>query len=439
MRKVESEVSAEYVSNVSASKRKVCLYMKIVGKFLSFIYFCLISTIIVLFLQINFYTEAIPDSFYREKMDSGSFGLGAYPNITVKSTGATAAAAAGRGSAEMGTVMLYGVIPIKNITVKRTDTPLLIPSGEAFGLKMLTDGVMVTEYGSVEGIGAVRSPAKDGGILTGDVIVSVNGVKTETAKQLTDAVQLDVNMTRVTVMRDGQRLELNLKPERSTVDGLYKLGIWTRDSCAGIGTLTYYDRKNMTYGGLGHSVCDADTGALLPLSYGETVPVCINSVIKGVNGRPGELCGSFMSASASGSIVLNTGCGVFGFVSSVPDKAEIPMAFKQDIEIGNAVILTTLNGMTPQSFDIVIEKVDYNSDSAVKNMVIRIDDPDLLQKTGGIVQGMSGSPIIQNGKLVGAVTHVFVNDISRGYAVFAENMYKISSGLSEDSRLGLVA
>lgn len=414
--------------------------MKIVGKFFSFIYFCLVSATVVLFLQISFYTEVIPDSFFREKMDLGSFRIGAYPNITVKSAeGAVAAASAGGNLFNTGTVMLYGVIPIKNVTLKRTETPSLVPSGEAFGLKMLTDGVMVTEYGSVEGISAVRSPAKEGGILTGDVIISVNGVKTETAKQLTDAVQLDVNMTRVIVMREGQRLEFALDPERSAVDGLYKLGIWTRDSCAGIGTLTYYDKKNMTYGGLGHSVCDADTGALLPLSYGETVPVCINNVVKGVNGRPGELCGSFMSASASGSIVLNTDCGVFGFAASVPDMPELPMAFKQDIEIGDAVILTTLSGMTPQSFDIVIEKVDYNSESAVKNMVIRIDDPDLLQKAGGIVQGMSGSPIIQNGKLVGAVTHVFVNDISRGYAVFAENMYKISGGLQEENSLGSVA
>lgn len=414
--------------------------MRFINNFLSLIYFCLVSVMVVLFLQISFYTEAIPDSFYRGNPETGSFSLGAYPNITVKSAdNASVAVSAAGSSSDTMTVMLYGVIPVKNVTVTHTETPKLIPSGEAFGLKMLTDGVMVTEYGSVEGVNAVRSPAKEGGILTGDVIISVNGVKTETAKQLTDAVQLDVNNTRIILTRSGERVELNLTPERSAVDGLYKLGIWTRDSCAGIGTLTYYDRINMTYGGLGHSVCDADTGTLLPVARGETVPVCINSVVKGVNGRPGELCGSFMSASASGSIILNTDCGVFGFANSVPEGEEISMAFKQDIEIGDAVILTTLNGMTPQCFDIVIEKVDYNSESAVKNMVIRIDDPDLLQKTGGIVQGMSGSPIIQNGRLIGAVTHVFVNDISRGYAVFAENMYKISCRLSDEEDIGSVA
>ncbi len=404
--------------------------MKIMKNLLSVIYFCLVSLTVVLFMQVAFYTAVIPDSFYREKTDLESFVLGAYPNVRVINSGEEAiAASAGKKGVYDMTVMLYGIIPIKDVTVRQTDTPLLTPSGEAFGLKMLTDGVMVTEYGGVEGINGFRSPAKEGGIMTGDIIVSVNGIKTDTAVELSDAVQLGGERTEVTVIREGKRLILELKPEKSKEDGIYKLGIWTRDSCAGIGTLTYYDKRNMTYGGLGHSVCDADTGALLPLSRGETVPVCINNVVKGVNGRPGELCGSFMSASASGDILINTDCGVFGHANSVPNSEKIPMAFKQEIELGNAVILTTVNGMTPECFGIVIEKVDYNSDTSVKNMVIRIDDDRLLQKTGGIVQGMSGSPIIQNGKLVGAVTHVFVNDISRGYAVFAENMYEISVGL----------
>lgn len=408
--------------------------MKIVKKFLFGIYFCLISLTVVLFLQIGFYTISLPDNFYREENSLDSFGLAAYPAVTVKNTAieSVAVSAGVKKSYEM-TLMLYGIIPIKNVTVRQTETPILMPSGEAFGLKMMTDGVMVTDYGSVEGENCFRSPAKEGGILAGDVIISVNGVKTETAGQLSEAVQKNQSKTEIVLLRGEEKITVYLTPERSVNDGIYKLGIWTRDSCAGIGTLTYYDRKNCSYGGLGHSVCDADTGALLPLSYGETVPVCVNSVVKGVNGRPGELCGTFMSASANGSILLNTDCGVFGYSAGIPEKRELPMAFKQEIEIGKASILTTLNGMTPESYDIVIEKVDYNSSSAVKNMIIRIDDEELLQKTGGIVQGMSGSPIIQNGKLVGAVTHVFVNDISRGYAVFAENMYEISSKLKAEN------
>lgn len=413
--------------------------MKIMKKFLYLIYFCLVSLTVVLFMQVSFYTVVIPDNFYREKTDIRGFTLGAYPNVSVINEGGAITASTGEKNVYDMTVMLYGIIPIKDVKVRQTDTPILTPSGEAFGLKMLTDGIMVTEYGGVEGVNGFRSPAKEGGIMTGDIIVSVNGVKTETAAQLSDAVQLNYDRTEVKVVRGEEKLTLQLTPEKSKGDGIYKLGIWTRDSCAGIGTLTYYDKRNMTYGGLGHSVCDADTGALLPLAHGETVPVCINNVVKGVNGRPGELCGSFMSASASGDILINTDCGVFGHTNSVPDGERLPMAFKQEIEIGSAVILTTVNGMTPECFGIVIEKVDYNSGTAVKNMVIRIDDERLLQKTGGIVQGMSGSPIIQNGKLVGAVTHVFVNDISRGYAVFAENMYKISAGLDSENISGQAA
>ena len=404
------------------------------------IYISFISLTVLLFLQIAFYCTVLPDNFFREEKTSAPFELGAYHGLSVRNVSGEAMAVSSRsGNEQKMTVMLYGFIPIKDVTVTEVKAPMLIPSGEAFGLKMLTDGVYVTDYGSVDGVVSVRSPARDGGILVGDVIVSVNGRKVSSSNQLAEAVQLSGERTELVVIRGGEELKISLTPEKSRNDGMYKLGIWTRDSCAGIGTLTYYDRSNGTYGGLGHSVCDSDTGMTLPLSSGETVPVCINEVIKGVNGCPGELCGSFMSASPTGNIMMNTECGLFGYSNRIPDKDSIPMAFKQDIQIGEATILTTVDGMTPQSYDIVIEKVNYNSDSAVKNMVIRITDKKLLSKTGGIVQGMSGSPIIQNGKIVGAVTHVFVNDISRGYAIFVENMYGMSKKLTEYSEFQNVA
>ena len=394
------------------------------------IYISFISLTVLLFLQIAFYYTVVPDNFLRE--EKTGFDLKAYPSVSVKNQVTEAITVSSRSSGEQKmTVMLYGVIPIKDVTVTQVSSPMLIPSGEAFGLKMLTDGVYVTEYGNVDGAVSVRSPARESGILVGDVIICANGQKVISSSQLAEAVQLSPDRTVLTIQRDGRELTVILTPERSRNDGMYKLGVWTRDSCAGIGTLTYYDRENMTYGGLGHSVCDADTGQILPLSTGETVPVCINSVIRGINGAPGELCGTFMSASATGSIELNTDCGVFGYTNRIPGAESVPMAFKQEIEIGEATILTTVDGMTPQSYGIVIEKVNYNSDSAVKNMVIRITDQKLLSKTGGIVQGMSGSPIIQNGKLIGAVTHVFVNDVSRGYAIFAENMYANSINLTQ--------
>lgn len=418
--------------------------MKIIRKGICAFYILILCFAIILSVQMAYYYSVLPDNFYRS--ESKGFKVNAYPGLFASEKDGVKPAVAefdGKNSKTEMTVMLYGFIPIKDVTVSYVKSPNLIPSGEAFGLKMLTEGVMITEYGTVEGAVALSSPAKEAGLLLGDVIISANGVKITSGDQLTKAVQLNGSRTDLTIMRGEKKINITLTPVKSKTDGLYKLGIWTRDSCAGIGTITYYDPQNSSYGGLGHSVCDTDTGSILPLSQGETVPVSINSVIKGLNGCPGELCGTFLPAASTGTILLNTECGIFGNSFNLPDTAPIPLGLKQEVEIGEAAILTTLEGSTPKPYQVMIEKVNFNSDSAVKNMVIRITDKELLAKTGGIVQGMSGSPIIQNGKLVGAVTHVFVNDISRGYGIFAENMYDISSSIGvkdeSDDSLGLSA
>ncbi len=398
-------------------------------KFLLGLYISVLSLSVIVSVQMGFYTAVLPDNFY--KSDKEGFKVSAYPAVSLEEKGEVKPVSSVYGEKQdKMTLMLYGIIPIKDVTVNYVSAPKLIPSGEAFGLKMLTEGVIVTEFGTVEGTLSVSSPAKEGGILAGDVIISANGVKIDSGDTLTKAVQLNSSKTALTIIRDDKKINLTVTPVKSKTDGMYKLGIWTRDSCAGIGTLTYYDPINNVYGGLGHSVCDSDTGNILPLSKGETVPVRIDDVIKGLNGCPGELCGTFLPASATGNILLNTDCGIFGECFSVPDAEPVPLGFKQDVEIGEAVILTTLEGSTPKPYSVMIEKINFNSEQAVKNMVIRITDPELLSKTGGIVQGMSGSPIIQNGRLVGAVTHVFVNDISRGYGIFAENMYNVSSAIN---------
>lgn len=407
--------------------------MKKANKIFILLYMTVISLIIILFLQITFYCTVLPDNFSREKLQEEDFSINIYPSVMAKGKGQEAAAASFNNvKTEKMTLMLYGIFPIKDITVNKLEAPSLIPSGEPFGLKMLTAGVIVTDYGSVDGFTGQLSPAKEGGIMIGDIIVEVNGEEVNTGNQLTKAVQQNSLNTSLTVIRENEKFTVNVTPIKSKNDGMYKLGIWTRDSCAGIGTLTYYDPQNNSYGGLGHSVCDVNTGELLPLLSGEKVPVCINSIIKGINGSPGELCGTFVSSSSDGSILLNTECGVFGVTEKLSKNAAVPLGFKQEIEIGDAEIMTTIEGMTPKSYKIVIEKVNYNSEASTKNMVIRVTDSELLSKTGGIVQGMSGSPIIQNGKIVGAVTHVFVNDVTRGYGIFAENMYEISSGLQRE-------
>ena len=199
-----------------------------------------------------------------------------------------------------------------------------------------------------------------------------------------------------------------------------------RDSTAGIGTITFYNPETGAFGGLGHGICDTDTTELMPLLNGEIVPVTISGVTKGQKGSPGELKGYFASNESVGTLSANVEEGVYGNLDTAPaGSTPLKAAMKQEVKAGAAQILTTIDGSGPQYYDIQVESIDYHENQSSKNMVIHVTDSALLEKTGGIVQGMSGSPIIQNGKIVGAVTHVFVNDPTRGYGIFAENMLEV--------------
>ncbi len=386
---------------------------------------------LILCLIIGFYYVILPDNFCISK--GSSLNLETAVPIKAVSIAKTVPVFSDRTSSCNAQLMLFGAFPIKNVKVTENERPYLTPCGTPFGIKILTDGVVVTDFGYVDGE-RQRCPASECGIKTGDIIKTVNGAEISSSNDIASAVELNPVRTVIEAEREGKKLTFTAYPEKSSKDGSYKLGMWTRDSCAGIGTVTYYDEKSGTYGGLGHGVCDIDTGVLLPVSKGTIVNVSISSIIKGTSGNPGELSGTFLSKSASGNIMINSECGVFGRMDYAPViSAAMPMGYKQETETGKATILTTINGTEPKEYDIVIEKINYNSSKAVKNMVIRITDPELLSKSGGIVQGMSGSPIIQNGMLVGAVTHVFVNDTTRGYAIFAENMYSCQTGINGQS------
>ena len=201
--------------------------------------------------------------------------------------------------------------------------------------------------------------------------------------------------------------------------------MWVRDSSAGIGTITFYEPESGSFGGLGHPVCDADTGGILPLGSGEAGAVTISRAVRGTPGNAGMLQGSFTKEPPLGELLCNNRCGVFGTLYRCPSPEDaVPMGLKQEIETGPAQILCTVSGDTPRKYDIVIEKIDYTGTDNTRNMTVCITDPALLEATGGIVQGMSGSPILQNGRLVGAVTHVFLDDPTRGYAIFCENMVR---------------
>lgn len=305
-----------------------------------------------------------------------------------------------------------GAMNIKSVEVNSTERKMLIPGGNPFGIKLRTDGVMVISVNS-------GSPADKAGIKPGDIISSVNGVEVHTNSEIAGAVQLDSAECVIILNRGSGEYCIKTEPIQDGED--LRIGAWVRDSAAGIGTLTFCDPETGMFAGLGHQVSDVTTGELMPLSSGEITNAEIYSVIKGTTGEAGELCGDLCEQTV-GKLTANTAVGVFGELLSETEGEAIPMAFRQEVKCGEATILATINGSEPQEYSIEIEKINLCAMNGTKSMVIRVTDERLLNDAGGIVRGMSGSPIIQNGMLAGAVTHVFLNDPTRGYAVFAESM-----------------
>lgn len=323
-------------------------------------------------------------------------------------------------------IMLGNVIPIKEVTVKVEDKIMVIPCGTTFGVKIFTEGVMVVKMDEIVIDGNNLSPGKDAGILVGDVITSINNIKVKTNEDVISIVEKSKGKELpLKVKRNNKILNLKIKPIKTDENKSYKIGIWVRDSSAGIGTVTFYQEESKGFAGLGHGVCDVDTGELLPLAQGDIVSTALDSITKATKGSPGSLNGHFNSRDSIGYLLSNKETGVVGVMDESPsEKDSIPLGLKQEVKVGNAKILSTIDNDKPQYFDIEIESINYDKNSMTKNMIIKITDKKLISKTGGIVQGMSGSPIIQDNKLVGAVTHVFVNEPTKGYGIFAENMLK---------------
>lgn len=318
---------------------------------------------------------------------------------------------------------LGGILPLKQVTVTVTQEQVVMVCGTPFGIKLYTKGVLVVGLSDVDtAVGGVN-PAAAAGVCVGDTILSVNGQAVTTGDEV-GALISACGGKRITLRleRDGVAFDASFTPVKQKGEESYRAGLWVRDSAAGIGTLTFYDPADGTFGGLGHAVCDVDTGAPMSLSGGEIVPARIFGITKGKAGSPGALKGCFDSGSL-GTLAKNGDNGLYGSLTSYPIGWQtMAVAHRQQVTEGAAQILCTINGTRPQAYDVVIEQVRYGGAATTRNMVIRVVDTDLLSATGGIVQGMSGSPIIQNGKLVGAVTHVLVDDPTRGYGIFAENM-----------------
>ena len=319
---------------------------------------------------------------------------------------------------------LWGIMPIKSSSVEVVASQSLMAGGEPFGIKFYTEGVIVVSLTDVETENGKVNPAYNSGIRVKDIITTINGKKIKSNEYLTETVKnCGGKELTLGVKRENLIFEIKTTPVKDS-KGIYRLGCWVRDSTAGIGTVTFYDPVNKTFAGLGHGICDSDTGELMPISYGKALEAEIFSVVKGIAGTPGELRGAFNEFSNVGTIVKNCEEGVFGTLKDgyEPKGPLYPVAFKQDIREGSAEILCTTDSNGVQKYEIEILHIYSNSVKTTKNMVISITDEALLEKTGGIVQGMSGSPIIQNGKIIGAVTHVMINDPTKGYRIFIENM-----------------
>ena len=320
-------------------------------------------------------------------------------------------------------LMLFQSIPVKTVQVSTSVETSVVLCGTPFGIRMFTNGVMVVDMAQILSQDGSKDPAKEAGIQIGDIILSIDGEKVYQNEEIAKLVEeSNGKPMQIEFKRGNDILTTTLNPVLSKADNTYKAGMWVRDSTAGIGTLTFYDQNSQSFGGLGHGICDADTCELMPLRTGDILPVTISGVTKGLRGTPGELRGYFSDDTAIGTLGANTDCGVFGKLEEQPEGTVTQIGLKQTVQTGDVKILTTIDNEGPQYYSAVIESINYHGDEEGKNFVLRITDEKMLEKTGGIVQGMSGSPIIQNGKLIGAVTHVFVNDPTRGYGIFAENM-----------------
>ena len=300
---------------------------------------------------------------------------------------------------------------------------MLCPGGMPFGVKFYTDGVMVVGFCDVEtGKGSVN-PAARSGLRAKDVILKINGEEIKGAADMTERIEASQGKSmKLTYRRGGKEFETTLTPVLSAAEGQYKTGIWVRDSGAGIGTVTFLFPDSGAFAGLGHGICDADTGALVQMRKGAVSDVTISSVVKGAAGAPGELKGHF-NPGRSGALLGNSNCGVWGVFSEVPELScePMPIGLRDDITEGDAYILCTVANNEMQKYDIRISNIKRDAKGS-KCFTVTVTDPDLLAVTGGIVQGMSGSPIIQDGKIVGAITHVLINDPTTGYGIFLENM-----------------
>lgn len=392
----------------------------------------LILTLIIILVYLSNVTS-IPDNLIlmqgEELNIKTMFGL----NLA-NSSGQTIEAMASdteKISKEVGKLDLslnLGNFSLKDVTVNVIPNTVVIPGGEAIGLRLYTSGVLVVGMSEIVGTdNKSYSPYKDSGLQEGDMIVKIDDKAiTCTSDLITKVNECNGNSVEITYVRDGNNYITEIKPTK-TEENEYKLGLWVRDAAAGVGTITYYDPESQMFGALGHGILDIDTDQLIDIAKGEVITSKILSIVKGEKGKPGEVQGSIDNGKVIGEVYKNTNFGIYGKltdVSLIEGGKTLEVMPRDEVKLGKATIICTLDNNKREEYEIEIERLYTSTNRNNKNMIIKVTDKRLLEKTGGIIQGMSGSPILQDGKFVGAVTHVMVNNPEKGYGIFADTMLK---------------
>ena len=339
-----------------------------------------------------------------------------------------------RNESKLGTtnleVKLFNTFNVKDIDVSIIKRVKVIPIGQVVGLKLYTSGVLVVGMSEIKGIDNNKyKPYESTGIEEGDTIIQIENDEIMGTKELIQKVNSSKGKEiKIKYVRDGKIKECSILPVKTDVEE-YKLGLWVRDSAAGIGTMTYYEPETHNFAALGHGITDIDTGKLINVSNGQFITTKVLSIVKGKDGAPGKIQGSINEQSNIGVIKKNSIFGIYGIVENLEklklDSSEnMDVATRNEIQLGKATILCSLNDETVKEYKIQIEKIYLNNNYDNKSMLIKVTDKELIEKTGGIIQGMSGSPVIQNGKFIGAITNVLVNDPTKGYVVFGDLMIK---------------
>lgn len=325
---------------------------------------------------------------------------------------------------------LFGTIPVKEINVNVIPKTKVIPMGNLIGAKLYTSGVLVVGMSEIQGQDLKKyKPYENSGIEEGDMIVEMDSKKIANTNELVETVNKSYGKEiQIKYIRNDETITTSIQPVKSESNE-YKLGLWVRDAAAGVGTLTFYEPSTGKFAALGHGIVDVDTGGILNIANGELVTSNLIAIQKGEKGKPGEIKGSIDSGVTIGEISKNTNFGVFGLVSNktnlnLKNAKEYEIALRSEIKTGEAQVICELENGKKETYNIEIEKVYASNNYDNKSMLIKITDERLLQKTGGIIQGMSGSPIMQNGKFIGAITNVLVSDPTTGYAIFGDLMVK---------------